>query len=84
MKRDYQVCKNCSLLIPITILERLAKFEIVLDLQSKKLIQLAQRASAIKYEVQKNRVYENEPKGVRLILSETIDSEEFLYSANAY
>lgn len=24
------------------------------------------------------------PKGVRLILSETIDSEEFLYSANAY
>lgn len=68
MKHGYQVYKltlgnNCSLLISVITLERIAKFRTGLEVQSKKFIKVAQKAST-KGEIQKNRI--NESESVRL------------------
>lgn len=67
MKHDYQVDKltlgkNCSLLMRVVILERLAQFKIVLEFQNKELVRLVQRASITQCEIQNNRIYEREPE----------------------
>lgn len=68
MKHGYQVYKltlgnNCSLLISVITLERIAKFRTGLEVQSKKFIKVAQKTS-IKGKIQKNRI--NESESVRL------------------
>ena len=67
MKHDYQVYKltlgkNCSLLMRVLILERLAQFKTVLEFQNEELIRLAQRTSITKCEIQNNRIYKREPE----------------------